>query len=273
MVCAFLVPLLLLSVEILHIMSIPRTIILIPSDDLPLVSFALYAIFPVYVPPSLPSAPRLKEHLNYLLKYLPPSPPEKKNLRVEPIEKSLPRSACPSPTPIFQQLYLAVAHWERYLRDSPDFFRCRSVDVGGPLRRRMPSSSGTVSPAGADGDEEEDEEVFRCGGRDDGTMLMAGGRRRNSYQVGTAAETGDTGKLMAVNGSEKLRRRSSPADFSQGHHGITIRISDDQCGNCSVLVILDRSVHNPNAGKSLFRLIRYANGLFVFVFRLYFQFV
>ncbi|XP_040158774.1 oxysterol-binding protein-related protein 8 isoform X3 [Anopheles arabiensis] len=173
-------------------------------------------------------APRLKEHLNYLLKYLPPSPPEKKNLRVEPIEKSLPRSACPSPTPIFQQLYLAVAHWERYLRDSPDFFRCRSVDVGGPLRRRMPSSSGTVSPAGADGDEEEDEEVFRCGGRDDGTMLMAGGRRRNSYQVGTTAETGDTGKLMAVNGSEKLRRRSSPADFSQGHHGITIRISDDQ---------------------------------------------
>ncbi|XP_041788177.1 oxysterol-binding protein-related protein 8 isoform X2 [Anopheles merus] len=173
-------------------------------------------------------APRLKEHLNYLLKYLPPSPPEKKNLRVEPIEKSLPRSACPSPTPIFQQLYLAVAHWERYLRDSPDFFRCRSVDVGGPLRRRMPSSSGTVSPAGADGDEEEDEEVFRCGGRDDGTMLMAGGRRRNSYQVGTAAETGDTCKLMAVNGSEKLRRRSSPADFSQGHHGITIRISDDQ---------------------------------------------
>ncbi|XP_061497349.1 oxysterol-binding protein-related protein 8 isoform X2 [Anopheles gambiae] len=173
-------------------------------------------------------APRLKEHLNYLLKYLPPSPPEKKNLRVEPIEKSLPRSACPSPTPIFQQLYLAVAHWERYLRDSPDFFRCRSVDVGGPLRRRMPSSSGTVSPAGADGDEEEDEEVFRCGGRDDGTMLMAGGRRRNSYQVGTVAETSDTGKLMAVNGSEKLRRRSSPADFSQGHHGITIRISDDQ---------------------------------------------
>uniref|UniRef100_A0A182MUS2 Oxysterol-binding protein n=1 Tax=Anopheles culicifacies TaxID=139723 RepID=A0A182MUS2_9DIPT len=175
-------------------------------------------------------APRLKEHLNYLLKYLPPSPPEKNNLRVETIEKSLPRSACPSPTPIFQQLYLAVAHWERYLRDSPEFFRCRSVDVGGPFRRRMPSSSGTVSPAGADGDEEEDEEVFKASSQDDGAMLMAGGKRRNSYQVGSniVLAASDAGKLMAANGSEKLRRRSSPADFSKGHHGITIRISDDQ---------------------------------------------
>ncbi|XP_035897955.1 oxysterol-binding protein-related protein 8 isoform X2 [Anopheles stephensi] len=159
-------------------------------------------------------APRLKEHLSYLLKYLPPSPPEKQNLRVEPIEKSLPRSACPSPTPIFQQLYLAVAHWERYLRDSPDFFRCRSVDIGGPVRRRMPSSSGTVSPTG---DDDEYEEVFRS--EDDGAMLMAGGKRRNSYQVGSSivppASAADASKLMAVNGSEKLRRRSSPADFSK----------------------------------------------------------
>lgn len=32
----------------------------------------------------------------------------------------VPRSPCPSPTPLFQQLYLAVAHWERVLAESPD---------------------------------------------------------------------------------------------------------------------------------------------------------
>lgn len=30
------------------------------------------------------------------------------------------RSQCPSPTPLFQQLYVAVAHWERVLADSPE---------------------------------------------------------------------------------------------------------------------------------------------------------
>uniref|UniRef100_A0A182JBS4 Uncharacterized protein n=1 Tax=Anopheles atroparvus TaxID=41427 RepID=A0A182JBS4_ANOAO len=161
--------------------------------------------------------PRLKEHLNYLLKYLPPSPPDKRGLRVEPIEKSLPRSACPSPTPIFQQLYLAVAHWERYLRDSPDLFRSRSVDVG---QQRMLQAS----PGEGDEEDEDEDSVFL-----DGNWRATGERRRNSYHVGggpTDASDGGS-NLMQVVGSEKLRRRSSPADFSKDH-GITIRISGDQ---------------------------------------------
>ncbi|XP_035779935.1 oxysterol-binding protein-related protein 8-like isoform X1 [Anopheles albimanus] len=175
--------------------------------------------------------PKLKEHLSYLLKYLPPSPPDKRNLRVEPIEKSLPRSACPSPTPIFQQLYLAVAHWERYLSDSPDLLRCQSVDFGrgGGARHQSTSSS-----PGAD-------EVFDDGGDVSGTMLMAGGRRRNSFQVGCRLDSSDTatgdehhggavggdGRSIHAIDSGKLRRRSSPANFAKAH-GITIRVSDDQ---------------------------------------------
>lgn len=31
-----------------------------------------------------------------------------------------PNSPCPSPTPIFQQLYLALSHWDRLLAESPD---------------------------------------------------------------------------------------------------------------------------------------------------------
>lgn len=30
------------------------------------------------------------------------------------------RSQCPSPTPLFQQLYVAVSHWERVLADTPE---------------------------------------------------------------------------------------------------------------------------------------------------------
>lgn len=34
-----------------------------------------------------------------------------------------PSSPCPSPTPLFQQLYAAVAHWERVLSGSPELLR------------------------------------------------------------------------------------------------------------------------------------------------------
>lgn len=63
-----------------------------------------------------------------LLKYVPPSPPEKYRphsrysvdcRRLSTIQ----RSPCPSPTPLFQHLYLAVAHWERCMSDSPDFIK------------------------------------------------------------------------------------------------------------------------------------------------------
>lgn len=37
------------------------------------------------------------------------------------IKKNIfPNSPCPSPTPIFQQLYLALANWDRLVSESPD---------------------------------------------------------------------------------------------------------------------------------------------------------
>ncbi|XP_065088867.1 oxysterol-binding protein-related protein 8 isoform X2 [Ochlerotatus camptorhynchus] len=147
--------------------------------------------------------PKLKEHLNYLMKYLPPSPPESKTLHVEPIEKSFHRSPCPSPTPIFQQLYLAVAHWERYLRDSPDLLR-------------YPNDQGTLSPAGTDDDVFDENDDFSIGSR------------RGSLQVGYSP--GPHGKLLESTDEQRQRRRSSPAEFNKecGTSGITIRISDGQ---------------------------------------------
>ncbi|XP_038105461.1 oxysterol-binding protein-related protein 8 isoform X3 [Culex quinquefasciatus] len=145
--------------------------------------------------------PKLKEHLNYLMKYLPPSPPDKRHLPVVSIEKSQPRSSCPSPTPIFQQLYLAVAHWERYLRDSPELFP-RSpgrFDEDDQLR------SGMLSPS---------DDVF-----DEAGDI---GRRRSSLQVGFSPA-----RQVYSTPGEKQRRRSSPAEFSKANSGITIRISDD----------------------------------------------
>lgn len=172
-----------------------------------------YRCLPTLANTRLPGVvPKLKEHLNYLMKYLPPSPPGKNNLHVEPIEKSFHRSPCPSPTPIFQQLYLAVAHWERYLRDSPDFLRYLSTESG------VEPQSGAVTPAGIDDD------VFD----EDGTMHSVE-RRRGSLQVAFPLVSGN-GK-WEYSDEERHRRRSSPAEFNKecGTSGITIRISDDRC--------------------------------------------
>ncbi|XP_058455547.1 oxysterol-binding protein-related protein 8 isoform X2 [Malaya genurostris] len=146
--------------------------------------------------------PKLKKHLNYLLKYLPPSPPDDANLSVDPSKSPFPHSPCPSPTPIFQQLYLAVAHWERYLRDSPEFMR----QCGG-----NPGESGALSPCSND-------DVF------DENVPSVSERRRGSLQVG-----------LSPGGSidEKIRRRSSPAEFNKEYGrdsagGVTIRVSGCQ---------------------------------------------
>ena len=48
-----------------------------------------------------------------------------------------PNSPCPSPTPIFQQLYLALSHWDRLLAESPDLLKEHSaldVNVNGLQR-------------------------------------------------------------------------------------------------------------------------------------------
>lgn len=64
----------------------------------------------------------------FLAKYIPPTPPlESRSNHLNPSQShthngpaSQYRSQCPSPTPLFQQLYVAVSHWERVLADSPE---------------------------------------------------------------------------------------------------------------------------------------------------------
>lgn len=70
--------------------------------------------------------PQTKQNLSkpqFLAKYIPPTPPPENRqslIRPQTISRSVSRSPCPSPTPLFQQLYHAVSHWERIMADSPD---------------------------------------------------------------------------------------------------------------------------------------------------------
>ncbi|KAK2575022.1 hypothetical protein KPH14_008769 [Odynerus spinipes] len=63
------------------------------------------------------------EHVVSLSKYAPRSPttPQRRLLSCpQPISPTIarhPKSVCPSPTPMFQQLYHAVAYWEKQFRD------------------------------------------------------------------------------------------------------------------------------------------------------------
>lgn len=97
-----------------------------------------------------------------------------------------------------------MAHWERYLRDSPDLPRYNN-------EQRTLSSPGT------------DDDVFD---ENDG---FSSGMRRGSLQVGCSP--GPHGKLLESADEQRRRRRSSPAEFNKecGTSGITIRISDGQC--------------------------------------------
>uniref|UniRef100_A0A336KJY0 Oxysterol-binding protein n=1 Tax=Culicoides sonorensis TaxID=179676 RepID=A0A336KJY0_CULSO len=69
------------------------------------------------------------EHANLhpvLLKYLPASPrtPKLRTTSLDSRRGSVyPNSPCPSPTPVFQHLYFALAQWERCLSESPDYIK------------------------------------------------------------------------------------------------------------------------------------------------------
>lgn len=55
----------------------------------------------------------------FLAKYIPPTPPDNR-ISSNDLRRQITNSPCPSPTPIFQKLYIAVSHWERILADSPN---------------------------------------------------------------------------------------------------------------------------------------------------------
>lgn len=58
----------------------------------------------------------------FLAKYIPPTPPDNR-ISSNDLRRPITNSPCPSPTPIFQKLYIAVSHWERILADSPNLLK------------------------------------------------------------------------------------------------------------------------------------------------------
>lgn len=114
-------------------------------------------------------------------------------------------SPCPSPSPIFQQLYQAVAYWERFLSDSPE-----------KLRRKLSLDLGTKFGSLDEPDETDDEHSY------DNSPNVENMKKRHSVNFSEI-----TGKKFDV------RRKSSPAeltlseDKNMKQNFIKIRINDD----------------------------------------------
>lgn len=93
----------------------------------------------------------------FLAKYIPPTPPPENRqslIRPQTISRSVSRSPCPSPTPLFQQLYHAVSHWERIMADSPDELMAEKQKLIKDLEN-LPKSKIYISRD--DGDDTDDE--------------------------------------------------------------------------------------------------------------------
>lgn len=105
-------------------------------------------------------------------------------------------SPCPSPTttPLFQQLYAAMSHWERVLADSPE------------LLKELTVLKGKYSP---DRENEDDSEGGGGGGEEDVSVKM---RTASMYNLAVTENDTDndlrTGKKLAR--EESVRRKSSP---------------------------------------------------------------
>lgn len=105
-------------------------------------------------------------------------------------------SPCPSPTttPLFQQLYAAMSHWERVLADSPE------------LLKELTVLKGKYSP---DRENEDDSEGGGGGGEEDVSVKM---RTASMYNLAVTENDTDndlrTGMKLAR--EESVRRKSSP---------------------------------------------------------------
>lgn len=143
---------------------------------------------------------KLKEPFPLLMKFLPPppSPPTAEKLlnqqRPPPTVKfTYPNSPCPSPTPYFQQLYLAVANWDRLMTDSPDYMKeksplFRDFDDG----RKLPILKRAQSEYHSDNIDTNENDSLK--------------NRRNSLQVLSFDD---------ITHLEQQRRKSSPADINK----------------------------------------------------------
>lgn len=116
------------------------------------------------------------------------------------------QSPCPSPSPIFQQLYHAVAYWERFLSDSPE-----------KLTRKLSHDLGLKFGSLDEPDETDDEHSI------DNSPSVENMKKRHSVN------------FSEITQDKKIcdRRKSSPADLTlsedknKKQNLIKIRIFDD----------------------------------------------
>lgn len=146
----------------------------------------------------------------FLKKFIPVTPKEKRHCQnFSYLDKPLldSSSPCPSPTPIFQQLYQAVAYWERFLSDSPE-----------KLRRKLSLDLGTKFGSSLDEPDETDDEHSI-----DTSPNVENMKKRHSVYFSEITETKKFGE----------RRKSSPAELTlsevknKKQNFIKIRIIDD----------------------------------------------
>lgn len=106
-------------------------------------------------------------------------------------------SRCPTPTPIFQQLCLAVSHWEQVLADSPDFIKEKYRRLS--LKAAKKFKYGVHEEAGYDtGDEE-------SGVENGSDKLKLGAVKRSNSMIPLNCDKDDeTNKTL----SKKIRRKS-----------------------------------------------------------------
>lgn len=104
-------------------------------------------------------------------------------------ESGVPPSPCPSPTPLFQQLYAAMSHWERLLADSPE------------LLKELTVLKGKYSP-----DRENEDDSDGGGGGDDGDVVV----KMRTSSMHNLAVTDHELTVKKLAREESVRRKSSP---------------------------------------------------------------
>lgn len=163
---------------------------------------------------------KLDSQINFLKKYLPTTPDKKYMRSLSPFDniRFTPRSPCPSPTPIFQQLYHALSHWERIMSESPEQFqeKFRLLDEKLKLETERYGRFGSL-----DEPDETDDEGSQNDDNDenksDNTLI----KRSNSYlDLSGINEKSSSGHSLGVAGASlKERRKSSPADLIDAKSG------------------------------------------------------
>ena len=91
----------------------------------------------------------------FLAKYIPPTPPQSRGTSNKDFQQSVLRSQCPSPTPLFQQLYIAVSHWERVLADTPDLLKEKDKLIRD--LENLPQATASRSRSRDEGEDTDDE--------------------------------------------------------------------------------------------------------------------